>query len=81
MEFAMKVLLLNLPSFSERRYCREIMGGFGLEVGNSLRYPPLPLAYTAAIMEREGIPVEMLDAEALELTAEEILRRVMTTGH
>ncbi len=77
---AMKVLLLNLPSFSERKYCREIMGGFGLEVGDSLRYPPLPLAYTAAIFEREEIPVELLDAEALELGEAEILDRVAAGG-
>lgn len=76
----MKVLLLNLPSFSERKYCREIMGGFGLEVGGSLRYPPLPLAYTAAIMEREGIPVDILDAEALELSGEKILQRIEEGG-
>jgi anaerobic magnesium-protoporphyrin IX monomethyl ester cyclase len=72
----MKVLLLNLPSFSDRKFCREIMGGFGLEVGDSLRYPPLPLAYTAAIMERESIPVDLLDAEALELGEAEILERI-----
>ena len=76
----MKTLLLNLPHFSGRRYCREIMGGFGLEVGRSLLYPPLPLAYTAAIMEREGLPVDLLDAEALELPEEEILRRVRAGG-
>ena len=75
------VLLLNLPSFSKRKYCREIMGGFGLEVGDSLRYPPLPLAYRAAILEREGIPVGLLDAEALELDAEAILDRIREGGY
>jgi radical SAM superfamily enzyme YgiQ (UPF0313 family) len=71
-----RVLLLNLPSFSRRIYCREIMGGFGLEVGGSLRYPPLPLAYTAAILERARVPVDLLDGEALELKGEEILGRI-----
>ncbi|MHC4944769.1 MAG: B12-binding domain-containing radical SAM protein [Planctomycetota bacterium] len=75
-----KVLLLNLPSFSERKYSREIMGGFGLEVGGSLMYPPLPLAYTAAIMERESIPVDLLDAEALDLSEEKILAHVKEGG-
>ncbi len=76
----MKVLLLNLPHFSDRRFCREIMGGFGLEVGGSLLYPPLPLAYTAAIMERESIPVDLLDAEALALGDEAIQRQVREGG-
>ncbi len=76
----MKVLLLNLPSFSKRRFCREIMGGFGLELGSSLLYPPLPLAYTAALMERDGIPVDLLDAEALDLDEKRIVARVKEGG-
>ncbi len=75
-----KVLLLNLPSFSDRRLCREIMGGFGLEVGGSLLYPPLPLAFAAAILERESVPVDILDAEALDLDAGAIEGRVREGG-
>ncbi|MBU0754879.1 MAG: B12-binding domain-containing radical SAM protein [Planctomycetes bacterium] len=77
---SIKLLLLNLPSFSNRLYCREIMGGFGLEVGRSLRYPPLPLAYTAALCERDSIPVDLKDAEALEWSEHEILSHVETGG-
>lgn len=76
-----KTLLLNLPSFSPRKYCREIMGGFGLEVGDSLRYPPLPLAYTAAIMERESMPVDLLDAEALEMSESRIMTHIREQGY
>ncbi|MFH2000940.1 MAG: radical SAM protein [Planctomycetota bacterium] len=76
-----KTLLLNLPSFSSRRYSREIMGGFGMEVGDSLRYPPLPLAYTAAIMEREALPVGLLDAEALEMSEERIVDHIRDNGY
>ena len=39
-------------SMDMREYMASTLSGFGLEVGDSLRYPPLPLAYTAAIMER-----------------------------
>jgi radical SAM superfamily enzyme YgiQ (UPF0313 family) len=72
----MNVLLLNLPSFGPRKYCREIMGGFGLEVGDSLLYPPLPLAWQAAIFERAGVLVNLVDGEALELDAPALFERV-----
>lgn len=74
------VLLLNLPSFSDRLYSREIMGGFGLEVGRSLRYPPLPLAYSAAILEQAGVPVDLLDAVALQMTEAAILSHAKGGG-
>jgi len=73
----MNVLLCNLPSFSPRKFCREIMGGFGLEVGDSLLYPPLPLAWQAAILEREGVNVTLIDGEAQDLDAIAILSRIL----
>jgi len=56
------------------------MGGFGLEVGDSLLYPPLPLAYTAALMENKSIPVDILDSEALDNGNDEILRYIEDGG-
>jgi len=70
------ILLLNLPSFSSKCYSKEIMGGFGLEVGHSLRYPPIPLAIGAAILEQAGRKVCLIDADALEYKKSDILELI-----
>lgn len=40
------------------------MGGYGLRVDEEVLYPPLQLAYVAAVLERGGHSVEIVDAEA-----------------
>ncbi len=60
----MKVALLNPPSFRKGRLSRGLMGGYGMRVGDALVYPPIQLAYVAAVLEQRGHAVEVLDAEA-----------------
>lgn len=62
----MKVLLLNPPSFSAQRLSRGLMGGYGMNVGERLVYPPIQLAYVAAALESAGHDVEIVDAEAAQ---------------
>jgi radical SAM superfamily enzyme YgiQ (UPF0313 family) len=49
------------------------MGGFGMVVGEGLCYPPLDLLYVAAILERAGHAVRVLDAEATGGTPDDVL--------
>ena len=39
--------------------------------------PPLGLAYIAGVLEKNGIPVEILDANVLNLTADDVVRRAI----
>ncbi|UCG95492.1 MAG: radical SAM protein [archaeon] len=39
-------------------------------------WPPLSLAYTAALLEREGFPVKIIDANAERLSPEEVVERM-----
>lgn len=76
----MKVLLINPPSFSEARVSRSLMGGYGMPVASQLVYPPLQLAYAAAVLEREGHEAAILDAEAEDLGREAALARARGHG-
>jgi len=60
---------------------RDHMGGFGFEVKSGNMTPPLGLAYCAAVMERVGIEVEILDAVALGMKPGEVLGRVREQGY
>lgn len=71
----MRVLLVNPPSPENMRVSRGLMGGFGMAVNEDLVYPPLNLAYVAAVLRREGHTVSILDAEALDLDRAETERR------
>ncbi len=61
----MKVLLINPPGLRRGRLSRGLMGGYGMRVGQALVYPPIQLAYVAAVLERDGHQVAIHDAEAL----------------
>lgn len=71
----MRLLLVNPPSPENQRISRGLMGGFGMAVNRDLVYPPLNLAYVAAVARDAGHTVEILDAEALDLDRPETLRR------
>ncbi|MBI4878427.1 MAG: radical SAM protein [Planctomycetes bacterium] len=71
----MRILLVNPPSPERLRVSRGLMGGFGMAVNENLVYPPLNLAYAAALLRQKGHEVEILDAEALDLDRAETLRR------
>jgi len=68
-----KILLVFPPLTLEERYAKNVgkVGGF---------LPPIGLAYIAAVLQREGIEVEIIDAPALELTLEETLSKIMESG-
>lgn len=69
----MRVLLVNPPSPENTRVSRGLMGGFGMAVNKDLIYPPLNLAYVAAVIRQKGCEVKILDAEALDLRPEGVL--------
>src|SRR5262249_36427911 len=82
----MTVLLANAPTRIPEASGREL---FFVKAGSrwpfsvekspdeSCRYVPFPfsLAYLAALLEKEKIPVEALDAVALNMPKDEFLRR------
>lgn len=69
----MKVLLINPPGPRRGRLSRGLMGGYGMRVGQALVYPPIQLAYVAAVLEGDGHQVAIHDAEALDTTPEATL--------
>lgn len=68
----MKISLIFCP-FSHKKF-EEDLPVVSQEFGV---YPPLGLAYAAAILEKEGHEVILIDANALKLTKEETLKRIM----
>ena len=65
----MNVLLVNPPFTLEDRYGKK------LKIAGPL-LPSLGLAYIAAVLEKDGHKVEILDAPALEMTSTEIAEHV-----
>ncbi|MBM3984191.1 MAG: radical SAM protein [Planctomycetes bacterium] len=72
----MDVLLINPPPPPAQRVSRGLMGGFGMIVGDGLCYPPLDLLYVAAVLERDGHRVRIVDAEALGLQPDAVLAQL-----
>lgn len=71
----MRVLLVNPPSPENTRVSRGLMGGFGMAVNKDLVYPPLNLAYVAAVLRDKGCDVHILDAEATDLRPADVVRQ------
>lgn len=69
----MRVLLVNPPSPDNMRVSRGLMGGFGMAVNQDLVYPPLNLAYVAAVLRPHGHDVKVVDAEAQDLDRDKTL--------
>jgi anaerobic magnesium-protoporphyrin IX monomethyl ester cyclase len=69
----MDILLINPPPPPSQRVSRGLMGGFGMVVGEGLCYPPLDLLYVAAMLERDGHGVSIVDAEGTGLTQAQVL--------
>ena len=57
------------------------MGGFGMAVNADLVYPPLNLAYAAAVLRQRGHQIEILDAEAEDLDRAATIERVRATKY
>jgi anaerobic magnesium-protoporphyrin IX monomethyl ester cyclase len=77
----MRVLLVNPPSPRDQRVSRGLMGGFGMAVNADLVYPPLNLAYAAAVLRQRGHQIEILDAEAEDLDRAATIERVRATKY
>jgi hypothetical protein len=76
----MDALLINPPPPPAQRVSRGLMGGFGMVVGEGLCYPPLDLLYVAAILERDGHGVRIVDAEATGMSPEDVLAKLHPEG-
>ncbi len=77
----MRILLLNLPSPPGTRILRDFGGGFGtafpIERGNlQTVFPPLHEAFAAAVLEKKGFQVTILDFQIQALTQHEFLAAV-----
>ncbi|NQS90372.1 radical SAM protein [Patescibacteria group bacterium] len=62
-----KVLLVQ-PNYQERKFSKDSIS------------PPLGLAYIASVLEKNGIDVEILDANVLNLDADDVVQRAISTG-
>ncbi|MBI2038638.1 MAG: radical SAM protein, partial [Candidatus Nealsonbacteria bacterium] len=65
----MKKVLLVQPNYRVKR-----------KAGVSMIHPPMGLAYIAAVLEKNGIPVKILDANALNLSASQVVKEVLDWG-
>ena len=72
------VILLNPPSPPGMTANREGSGGMGVLVHGpgGFFYPPQTLAYAGAVLLREGLPVEAMDAVAEGLTYDQAVGRI-----
>jgi radical SAM superfamily enzyme YgiQ (UPF0313 family) len=77
----MKTLLLNPQPERDIVISRDHMGGFGFEIKSTNMTPPLSLAYCAAVLEKLGHEVEILDAVALRLGPAKVIERVKSGNY
>lgn len=64
-----KVLILNPPPIASKSYIKEL--GAGGEAHVDAVYPPLKLAYIAGVLRENNIPIDLLDANALNMKMDE----------
>lgn len=70
-----KVFLLNsLTQISNREHIHFLRDYSGPELPNSMIYPPLDLAYTAAFLRKNNILVTLLDASTLHISNSEVIK-------
>jgi len=70
-----KVFLLNpLTQISNRGHAHFLRDYSGPELPNSMIYPPLDLAYTAALLRKNNILVTLLDASTLHISNSEVIK-------
>ena len=76
-----RIVLIQPPDPPHTRVLRDHMGNFGILRKKISRIkddvlPPLNLAYSASLLEKNGFDVTIIDASALGLRTKEVLRRV-----
>jgi radical SAM superfamily enzyme YgiQ (UPF0313 family) len=71
------VIVLNPPSPPGYFANRDSHGGYGqLYPSGATIIPPLDVPYLVAYLEEKKVPVEVIEAQGLELTREEVAERV-----
>ena len=72
-----KAILINPPSPPGYVINKDSMGGFGqlYPAGVSI-LPPLDLPYLAGYLADKGVPLEVLECQGLDLSPEQLARRV-----
>lgn len=76
-----KVVVVNPPSPPGYKANRDSMGGFGqLFSEQATTMPPLDLPYLAAYLLQNEVPLEVIEAEGLELTSAQLAERVSKTA-
>ena len=76
----MKILLIQPPDPPRKQIIRDHMGRFGI-VKKALPFkddilPPLDLAYSASLLEKNGFDVNIIDSPALSLSPSKTLKMV-----
>lgn len=79
----MNIILIQPPDPEGTIVLRDHMGKFGiLEKKTSIvrydRFPPLDLAYSAALLEKNGFDVSIIDSPTLDLNRQKVLKEVAT---
>jgi anaerobic magnesium-protoporphyrin IX monomethyl ester cyclase len=72
-----KVVILNPPSPPGYVANRDSMGGYGqlYPIGATL-FPPLDVPYLLSFLEERDIPLEIVEAQGLDLTREEVAEQI-----
>lgn len=71
-----RVVLIDPLAIIDGRKALFLRDNFGGEVPLSCPYPPLELAFTAAVLRRDGIPVELIAANVLDLPHPVVVERL-----
>jgi len=71
-----KIILIQPPDPAGMRILRDHMGRFGVKSFKYDLLPPLNLAYSASLLEKNGFEVEILDCQASELKKSKAVKKV-----
>lgn len=72
----MKIVFFQPPYLGKFGILRDHAGKFGIRVTHKTVLPPLDFAYAASVLEKNGYRYEIIDAPALNLGVQEILKNL-----
>lgn len=72
----MKTLFIEPPYQSGYEVLRDQAGKFGAKISPGTVFPPLDFAFSAAVLEKNGYEFEIIDAPALNLDVQRVLKNV-----
>ena len=76
-----RAILINPPNPPGHVSNKDSMGGFGqLFPAGAAPFPPLDMPYLAAVLTEEGIPVQVIEAGALDLSSKQVAQSVLDSG-